>query len=310
MLTVPNRPSRPAGRAYRTSSAQRERRRKRRAHQRILTLCAAAAALIALVVILVVTLKPAPEPEPVPEAEKEYFTYWNTTFEADPGYPASTLDTSGFLEVGDRIKYLSGTVRSHAGIDVSEHNGVIDWQAVAADGVEFAMIRIGYRGYTRGGVYKDSRFDENFEGARNAGLKVGVYFFSQAMSAEEAREEAEFTLKALRGLKLDLPVAYDWELIGQENARADDIDRETLTACTSEFCSIVSRSFDAMIYTNCYQCYYYLDIGSLSDYPIWFAGYADTPALYYKYDIWQYASDGSVKGIKTPVDLNLCFFDL
>ena len=222
---------------------------------------------------------------------------------------ASTLDTGGFVEVGDRIRYLSGTVHSHAGIDVSEHNGEIDWEAVAADGVEFVMIRVGNRGYTAGELYKDERFDENYEGARAAGLKVGAYFFSQAVTVQEAAEEAEFTLNVLKGLKLDLPVAYDWELIGQENARADDIDRETLTACTSEFCGRIAKKFDAMIYTNAYQCYYLLTLGELSEYPIWFAGYADTPILYYSFDIWQYSDKGSVKGISRPVDMNICFFD-
>ena len=180
---------------------------------------------------------------------------------------------------------------------------------MAADGIEFVMIRVGYRGYTQGEIYPDARFSENYEGARAAGLKIGAYFFSQATDAEEAIEEAKFTLKMLRGLKLDLPVAYDWELIGEENARADDIDRETLTACTEAFCRRISRRFDAMIYTNAYQCYHLLDLGRLSAYPIWFAGYADTPILYYQYEIWQYSNTGTVAGIEKPTDLNICFFD-
>ena len=314
MLTAPGRPpvrsspSRPQSRAYSSSHSTARRRRQRR--QRFLILCAEVAAVAAVIVILIITHAQKEEtPVEIPDEGKEYFYYWDTAFEADPGYPASTLDTGGFVKVGDRIRYLSGTVHSHAGIDVSEHNGEIDWEAVAADGVEFVMIRVGNRGYTAGELYKDERFDENYEGARAAGLKVGAYFFSQAVTVQEAAEEAEFTLNVLKGLKLDLPVAYDWELIGQENARADDIDRETLTACTSEFCGRIAKKFDAMIYTNAYQCYYLLAPGELSAYPIWFASYADTPILYYSFDIWQYSDKGSVKGISKPVDMNICFFD-
>ncbi|MBQ3879313.1 MAG: glycoside hydrolase family 25 protein, partial [Oscillospiraceae bacterium] len=310
MLTDRRPAARPAPRAYASSRSAARRKRLRR--QRIAMLLAEAAGIVALVVVLILTHNAKTQEEQTPEepAEPQYFYYWNTAFEADPGYPASTIEDAGFVRIGDRLRYLSGTVHSHAGIDVSEHNGEIDWEAVAADGIEFAMIRVGNRGYTAGEIYKDERFDENYEGARAAGLKVGVYFFSQAVSVPEAEAEADFVLKVLKGRKLDLPVAYDWEIIGEENARADDMDRETLTACTAAFCGRVAKKFDAMIYTNAYQCYYLLSLGELSDYPIWFAGYAETPVLYYEYKIWQYSDKGTVSGISKPVDLNLCFFDL
>lgn len=303
--------NRPFVRPPSSRAAWREQRRRRIMRRRILLLSAGALGIIGAIVGLILLFHHAMQPkEPPAPPEPVYFTYWNTEFEADPAYPASELLPEKFITEDGRMRYFSGSVPSHAGIDVSQHNGEIDWEAVAADGVEFAMLRVGYRGYTEGAVYEDERFRENYEGARAAGIKVGAYFFSQARSVEEAAQEAEFTLDQLRGLKLDLPVAYDWELIGQDNARAEDMDRETLTACTAEFCRRVSRHFDTMIYTNAYQCYFLLDLSQLSDYPIWFAGYASSPILYYRFNIWQYSDEGTVEGIERPTDLNICFFDL
>ena len=114
-------------------------------------------------------------------------------------------------------------------------------------------------------------------------------------------------LRALGSRKLDLPLAYDWETIGSENARADDTDRETLTACTKEFCSRIAKKYDAMIYTNAYQGYYLLSLGELADYPVWFAGYADSPIFYYRFGMWQYTDSGTVAGIEGKVDLDIMF---
>lgn len=288
--------------------ARREQMRRRIMRRRIIGLAAVLCLAAAAIVLLVLLIKKDPPPQP--EAQKQYIYLWDSAIEVDPNYPASTISTSSFVTIGERKRYLSGSVQSSAGIDVSQHNGQIDWEAVAADGIEFAMIRVGYRGYTQGEIYMDERFAENYAGARAAGLKVGVYFFSQAVSVEEAKEEAKFTLDALKGLKLDLPVVFDWETIGEENARADDIDRDTLTACTLAFCKAVSKKFDAMIYTNAYQGYYLLNLGELADYPIWFAGYAQTPIFYYRFDIWQYTNEGTVAGIEGSVDMNICFFEL
>ena len=311
MLTLPDK------RSQRTRidpelSERMERRRKirRKAMQRrMITLALIAVVIFSAAVIIVSALKRGDTEAERQIPDKVYTTYWNTQIEVDPRYPASELLDSGFVTVGGRKKYLSGTVKSCAGIDVSEHNGEIDWEAAAADGIEFAMIRVGYRGYTEGDVYEDERFEKNYQGAKAAGLKVGAYFFSQAVSAEEAAEEAELALKALKGHPLDLPLAYDWETIGDENARADDIDCETLTACTQEFCRKVSKKYDAMIYTNAYQGYYLLSLGELSEYPVWFAGYAETPVFYYRYDIWQYTNKGVVAGIEGDVDLNILFYN-
>ena len=167
--------------------ARREQLRRRVMRRRIAGIAAGLCFVAAFIVLLVVFLKK--EPSQTSEPQKQYIYLWDSAIEVDPDYPASTISTSSFVTVGERKRYLSGSVKSSAGIDVSQHNGQIDWEAVAADGIEFAMIRVGYRGYTRGEIYLDERFAENYAGARAAGLKVGVYFFSQAVSVEEAKEE-------------------------------------------------------------------------------------------------------------------------
>ena len=122
----------------------------------------------------------------------------------------SPYDWSGLERSGDRLAFReNGEVRSQLGVDVSDHQGAIDWSAVASDGVDFAFVRVGNRGYTEGALYADTRYAENIDNATSAGLDVGAYFFSQAVSVEEAREEAEFVLRLLAGRYLALPVAYD-----------------------------------------------------------------------------------------------------
>ena len=133
---------------------------------------------------------------------------------AEPAAQAyvSPYDWSGLERSGDRLAFReNGEVRSQLGVDVSDHQGSIDWSAVASDGVDFAFVRVGNRGYTEGALYADTRYAENIDNATSAGLDVGAYFFSQAVSVEEAREEAEFVLRLLAGRYLALPVAYDHE---------------------------------------------------------------------------------------------------
>lgn len=189
-----------------------------------------------------------------------------------------------------------------AGIDVSSHQGAIDWTQVAQSGVEFAMIRLGYRGYDSGTLHIDQRAAENLAGAREAGLKIGAYFFSQALNPEEARQEAALALEALGGIELDLPLAYDWEYV-TESARTGKMTGAALTECVHAFCGAVEQAgYEPMIYFNRELSRTLLDLSEMRRYPFWMAVYGDEPGL--DVTMWQYTDQGRLPGIEEAVDLN------
>ncbi len=207
----------------------------------------------------------------------------------------------------------NGNLNALTGIDISSHNTVTDWNAVKADGIDFVMLRAGYRGYgvDTGTLKKDDKFREYYRNAKKAGLLVGAYFFSQAITEEEAVEEAVLTAKQLEGCELDFPVAYDWELIFHDsNARTDNVPVDVLTDCTLAFCqNIESFGYRASVYQNKRTSLFKLDLPRLSGIPFWLAEYGDGPTYIYNYDMWQYSCKGTVEGITGQVDLNLCFRD-
>ena len=198
------------------------------------------------------------------------------------------------------------------GIDVSAHQGKIDWAAVKADGVQFALLRVGYRGYTEGGIHADSTFKANIEGATAVGIKVGVYFFSQAISTAEAIEEANFVLDAIEGYGLDYPVVFDWENISDPDARTTNLSKATLTAAAAAFCDTVQAAgHTPMVYFNYYIGKYLYDLSQLTDYDFWYARYvSDKPDdIGYDFTIWQNTSSGKVPGINGNVDMNVSYVD-
>ncbi len=228
------------------------------------------------------------------------------------GVPVCTYKDENFVTDSNGYKhyYEDGELCSYVGVDVSAYNGEIDWHAVKASGVDFAMLRIGGRGYgAEGSLYDDTYFKQNLRGAKSAGLMVGAYFFSQAITPQEAEEEAEYAISLLRGESLDYPIAFDWEIIeSADGARTDNISPEALTDCARAFCDRVKKAgYTPALYTGSQLAYYKYDLGQLSDIDIWYAFYNDTPALYYNYMIWQYSCSGTVPGIQGDVDLNICF---
>ncbi len=203
---------------------------------------------------------------------------------------------------------------SHVGVDVSSHQQQIDWSQVAAAGVDFAMIRAGYRGYYNPTLNKDRYFDDNIRGALANGLDVGVYFFSQAVTVEEAREEAYLLLEWLEGYDITYPVVFDWESVDEESSRTRDTDGQTVTQCALAFCSIIEQAgYLPMTYGSPSKIYAGgIQLEYLQDYPFWLAHYTTgwAPTSYrYHYDMWQYSSNGTVPGIPTRVDLNVCLAD-
>lgn len=198
------------------------------------------------------------------------------------------------------------------GIDVSRHNGHIDWQKVKDAGMEFAFIRIVYRGYgSKGTLLQDELAIENLKNAKAAGIKIGAYVFSQSLNESETLEEAEFAVKILNdnNITLDLPLTYDPETIRTDIARTDYTTGETFTNNTIVFCEYVkSKGFTPAIYSNMVWEDYYFDMSKLKNYDIWYADYEDFPQTPYRYTYWQFSEKGKVSGITDGggyVDLNI-----
>ena len=226
---------------------------------------------------------------------------------------ASQLDAANFLrDENNRVYYADPTVRTFAGIDVSVFQGDIDWNKVKADGIDFVMIRAGFRGYGESGkLNEDARFRENCQNALAAGLNVGVYFFSQAITQAEAAEEAYFVLDIIKEYNITYPVAYDWETIEYDStARTRDMTTQQITACANAFCEVIENAgYETVIYFNRELGYFNYDLSKINNYHFWLAEYFSTPSFYYDYKIWQYTDKGSVDGIKGAVDLNISLVD-
>ncbi len=188
------------------------------------------------------------------------------------------------------------------GIDVSKWNGNIDWNSVKASGASYAIIRCGYRGSSTGALITDPKFAANISGANAAGLKVGVYFFTQAVNEKEAVEEASMVLDLVKKYKISYPIFLDVESSG---GRADGIDKATRTAVCKAFCATIQNSgYTAGVYANKTWFTSKIDTGALGSYKIWLAQYAAAPSYSGRYNLWQYSSKGSVPGIKGNVDMN------
>ena len=203
----------------------------------------------------------------------------------------------------------NGQTISRTGIDVSSHQQQINWSSVAQDGISFAYIRLGYRGSSEGTLHVDDFFTQNLSGAKNAGIDVGVYFFSQAITEEEAREEARFVLKQLDGASLDYPIAFDMEPSPEGGGRADALTREEATAIANAFCDEIQKNgYRAIIYGNSYDLSKY-DLSTLTG-RIWLAQYDGKPDGSISFVMWQYTPKGTVAGISGSVDLNLDLSDV
>lgn len=231
--------------------------------------------------------------------------------------PQDTIDWTSLTknDYGLYQYYKDGVLLSEAGIDVSEHDGEIDWAQVKAAGVDFAMVRAGYRGYGQGTLNLDNYFLANVSGAYAAGIKVGVYFFSQAITAEEATEEAEYVISSLSSLNVTLayPIVFDEEPISDGNeARTDGLSAEQYNANAVAFCKRVEEAgYSAMVYGNQHDLAKFDLDGDLASYPVWYAEYGvNRPTADVDLTIWQYSESGSIPGITTSdgqVDLDIRF---
>ena len=273
--------------------------------------------------------KPDPEPEepakPGIQPSEVYtpgatldrtFTYNGKEVPIYRDRPLNVFSDSDFIwseEHPDRLEYLGDEFHTQYGIDVSSYQGSIDWDAVAADDVDYAMVRVGYRGYGNGTLNADKNYEQNIRGAMNAGLKTGVYFFAQAITVEEAVEEADYVISLLDGLDIDGPVAYDWEM-HDATYRVYGTSPEMATACAVAFCERIKEAgYKPMVYGGTYVSYMKYDQGALSKYTSWYPEYKSSkseklrPSLIYHMDYWQFSSSCTVAGINGRVDMNIQF---
>ncbi len=201
-------------------------------------------------------------------------------------------------------------ILSLKGIDVSKHQGEINWRKVAGEDIDYTFIRAGFRGSSEGKLVEDEYFQDNIEGALDNGIDVGVYFYTQAMTVEEAEEEAEFVIDLIEDYDVTYPVVLDLEESTSSSARTANMTQEEYTKAAIAFCEKIKEAgYTPMIYGNLKTFMIMLDLKQLEDYEKWFA-YYDTPVYFpYAFSIWQYSSKGSIEGIKGDVDLNVCMKD-
>ncbi|MBE5838445.1 GH25 family lysozyme [Butyrivibrio sp.] len=220
-------------------------------------------------------------------------------------------DKEGFEIINGRAKYEDERYSSRCGIDVSKFQGTIDWHAVKNDGIDFCFIRIGNRGYSQGVINLDPEFINNIEGAKEEGLDVGIYFFSQAITEQEAIEEADFVVDNLTGYTIDLPIVYNTGKISKEDSRTDNISNEQIAKNAKAFCDRISDlGYNAALYTDMLWEAYVFDMEKMGDYKIWYSDYySEKPQTPYDFEYWQYSNQGRVAGISTDVDLDIQIYE-
>ena len=223
----------------------------------------------------------------------------------------STLFDDGFRMNGQFKEYaLNDRKTSFTGIDVSKYQGDIDWKQVAASGIDFAMLRMGSRGYSRGQVIVDDKFAENLRGCSENGIRVGVYFYSQAVTPEEAIEEANYCIAAVMGSKVDYPIVFDSEEVIGDSYRTENLSPAQMSSIAQAFCNMVSMyGYTPMIGATKKQFASHFDMSTIEQYDWWLFDTDETSVFPYKYNIWQYSRTGKVDGINGAVNLDISFVD-
>lgn len=228
-----------------------------------------------------------------------------------PYLAKNTYDFTKIEEKAGLKRYMeNGRKISYVGVDISKQTGSVNFASLKAAGVDYVMIRLGGRGYSTGQITLDESFVENIEGAIAEGLDVGVYFYSQAISQDEAVQEANFVVQNLEPYRnsIKYPVAFDMEFVANDEARIDGLSREDRTTIAVSFMDGIKASgYIPMFYGNKEWLIKEVDLAKLQDYDVWFAQETDIPDYPYQYAMWQYSSTGVVNGIKGDASLNICF---
>ncbi len=229
----------------------------------------------------------------------------------NPYITKNNYDPMKLILKKDRMGYYEGQKQvSFFGVDISKYNGTVDFEALKEDGVDFVMIRLGARGYGSGQILLDENFETNIKGANEAGIDVGVYFFSQALNVTEASEEAAFVVQNLAAHKVIYPVVFDMEYINNDTARIDGLKKKDKTEIANTFLSnIQTAGYTPMLYGTKEWLIEQIDLTQLMGYDVWLSQQSELPDYPYKYQMWQYSLKGNVAGIDGNVDFNISFVD-
>ena len=208
------------------------------------------------------------------------------------------------------VYYEDGRQSSYVGVDLSKYNNEVDFQKLKAAGVDFVMLRLGSRGYGSGQIMLDEKFVEYITKATEAGLQIGVYFYSQAITEAEAVEEANFVIQNLVNYKLTYPIAFDMEYVKNDSARIDALTREEKTKVAKAFLKTVKTAgYKPMIYGTKEWLIKEIDLTKLTDYDVWLSQQEEEPDYPYQFQMWQYSLEGSISGVTGDVDMNISFVD-
>ena len=228
-----------------------------------------------------------------------------------PYLTKNTYDFTNMSETANLRKYTdNGKKISYVGVDISKHNGTVNFRSMKAAGIDYVMIRLGARGYSTGQLSLDDNFVENIEDAIDAGLDIGVYFYSQAVTLEEATQEANFVVQNLAPYKehINYPVAFDMESVPNDKARIDGLSREDKTSISAAFLSgMQAAGYIPMLYGNKEWLIKNIDLAQLQNYDVWLSESEDIPDYPYQYTMWQYTTTGVLNGVTGDANLNICF---
>ncbi|MCM1386435.1 MAG: glycoside hydrolase family 25 protein [Bacillus sp. (in: Bacteria)] len=228
-----------------------------------------------------------------------------------PYLTKNTYDFTNMSETANLRKYTdNGKKISYMGVDISKHNGNVNFRSMKAAGIDYVMIRLGARGYSTGQISLDDNFVQNIEAAIDAEMDIGVYFYSQAVTLEEVTQEANFVVQNLAPYKehINYPVAFDMENVSNDKARIDGLSREDKTAIAAAFLSgVQAAGYTPMIYGNKEWLIKNIDLAQLQNYDVWLSQDEDIPDYPYQYTMWQYTTTGVLNGITGDANLNLCF---
>lgn len=225
--------------------------------------------------------------------------------------PRNTYDYTGLVLQDPIMRYYeNGAKISYMGVDISDKQGTVDFEALKKSGVDFVMIEIASRGYATGQVTYDDQYYNNMQKATEAGLDIGVIFNSQAATEAEAEEEAQIMLDNIGDFNITYPIVFNMELVNNDTSRIQNFTKTQLTSITMSFCKKIAASgYTPMIKGNKFWLLRKIDLTLLSNYDIWLSMCEDIPDYPYQFAMWQYKTDGKINGIDGDANLDICFID-